>query len=313
MFTWDIDPVFITWPVTIRYYGLILGSVLLIGFFLWRWQMRRGGHGDELIGQFVTYGVIGVLAGSRLGHCLFYDMERCFNPPINVIKVWQGGLSSHGATVGLALALILFARRKKLSVVEVCDRFSMCAAMGAILVRVANFINSEIVGRPTDGSWGVRFPRYDQGPIDQIPYRHPSQLYEVALGIVVFFVLFFVDRRYKEKRPLGLLSALFLITYFTGRFFVEFFKAYQTLNPRVPLTMGQWLSVPAVTIGGIWLYRTLKDPRPTAEVAASRGAGQERKTRGRSKSQKTSKRSKKSKRSKDSAKSKAKKKKKKAK
>lgn len=274
MFTWDVDPVLIDGPVTIRYYGLILGLVLLLGYFIWRWQMRRGGYGEELIGQFVTYGVLGVLVGSRLGHCIFYEPDRCFNPIFNVFKVWKGGLSSHGATIGLVLALVLFARRKKLRIAEVCDRFSMCAAVGAILVRVANFINSEIVGRPTGGSWGVKFPRYDRGlPLAQVPARHPSQLYEVALGLVVLAVLYFVDRHYKEKRPLGMLSALFLITYFIGRFFVEFFKAHQTLEPSAALTMGQWLSIPAVGAGAYWLYTVWKSPRPTEEVTKGNARG----------------------------------------
>lgn len=231
--------------------------------------MLRGGHDEETIGQFVIYGVLGVLVGSRLGHCFFYDMERCFNPVTNVFKVWQGGLSSHGATIGLSLGLILYAYRKSLHVAEVTDRFSMCAAIGAILVRIANFINSEIVGRPTGGSWGVRFPRHDRVPLSEVPLRHPSQLYEVGLGILVLVVLFVLDRHFKEKRRRGLLSAVFLITYFSGRFFVEFFKAHQTLNPNAFLTMGQWLSIPGVAIGGYWLFRVLHDPAPRTDEAGS--------------------------------------------
>lgn len=293
MFTWDVDPVLYDGFVTIRYYGLILGLVLVLGFFVWRWQMRRGGHDEELIGQFVIYGVLGVLVGSRLGHCIFYDMERCFNPPINVIKVWHGGLSSHGATIGLALALVIFARRKKLPVAEVTDRFSMCAAIGAILVRAANFVNSEIVGRKTDGSWGVRFPRYDRVPLDQVPLRHPSQLYEVGLGLVVLAILFFVDRHFKERRRRGLLSALFLIFYFIGRFIVEFFKEYQTLRPNELLTMGQWLSVPGVAIGAYWLYRVLHDPAPrTLEAYASSASSGGKASKGGMSSSSSTKRSK---------------------
>lgn len=277
MFTWDVDPVLYDGVLTIRYYGLILGLVLVLGFVVWRWQMRRGGHDEEIIGQFVVYGVLGVLVGSRLGHCIFYDFDRCFNPITNVFKVWQGGLASHGATIGLALALALFAWRKGVHVAETTDRFSMCAAIGAILVRVANFINSEIVGAETGGNWGVRFPRYDKVPLAEVPLRHPSQLYEVALGLIVLGVLFFTDRYYGEKRRRGLLSSLFLITYFSGRFIVEFFKERQALGGDAVLSMGQWLSIPGLAIGGYWLFRVLRDPAPrtidTRDARSSPSAG----------------------------------------
>ncbi len=283
MFTWDVDPVLYDGIITIRYYGLILGLVLVLGFVVWRWQMRRGGHDEEIIGQFVVYGVLGVLAGSRLGHCIFYDFDRCFNPVTNVFKVWEGGLASHGATIGLALALALFAWRKKLHVAETTDRFSMCAAIGAILVRVANFINSEIVGAETGGNWGVRFPRYDRVPLAEVPLRHPSQLYEVALGLIVLSVLFLTDRHYGEKRRRGLLSSLFLITYFCGRFVVEFFKERQVLATDSFLTMGQWLSLPGIAIGGYWLFRVLHDPAPrtidTRDSKVSSSAGKEKATK----------------------------------
>jgi phosphatidylglycerol:prolipoprotein diacylglycerol transferase len=253
--TWDPDPVLLHGPTPLRYYGLVFAVTTVAAFFLWRWQMRRAGHSDEVLAPFLAYGLVGVVVGARLAHCLFYDWERCVAQPWFVFAVWLGGLSSHGATAGLIAALVLYARRYRLPLSDAADRLSFGAALGATTVRLANFLNSEIVGRPTDGSWGVRFPRHDQGlPLDRVPLRHPSQLYEAALGLVLLGVLLLVDRRLGEKRPRGLLSALFLVLYFSGRFVLEYFKAYQTLDPgRWPLTMGQLLSLPPLALGLVWL------------------------------------------------------------
>lgn len=251
--TWDLDPVMFRGAVPLRYYGLIFALAVVGAFFLWRWQMRRGGHPDAVSAPALAYGLVAAIVGARLGHCLFYDLERCLASPLAVFQVWRGGLSSHGATFGLVLALILYARRYRLPLAEVTDRFSFGAALGATLVRLGNFANSEVVGRTTDGTWGVRFPRYDRLPLAQVPPRHPSQLYEATLGLAVLGLLLVVDRRLGEKRRRGLLSALFLTLYFAGRFVVEFYKEYQALDPQSPLTMGQILSLPPLLWGAIWL------------------------------------------------------------
>src|SRR5690606_14746608 len=148
-----------------------------------------------------------------------------------------GGLASHGAVVGLIVAMWLFTKRRGVPFLEGADRFAFSAALGATLVRLGNFFNSEIVGRKTDGDWGVRFPHFDG---DNAPLRHPSQVYEVVVGLFVMLCLYWVDRwAGKEKRPRGLLISVFFALYFAGRFTVEFFKEYQTLSPESsPLTMG---------------------------------------------------------------------------
>jgi prolipoprotein diacylglyceryltransferase len=145
---------------------------------------------------------------------------------------------------------------------EGADRFAFSAALGATLVRVGNFFNSEIVGRPTpDQSWGIRFPRYDRIPNG--PYRYPSQFYEVALGLLVLLVLYIVDKKAgKEERPRGLLISVFFAVYFTGRFFVEYYKAYQTLPTSTALTMGQFLSIPAALLGYYGIAWSLKKRLP---------------------------------------------------
>lgn len=258
MFTWDVDPVMLRGSVPLRYYGLIFALTMVGGFFLWRWQMRRAGHPEQVTAAALAYGLVAVIAGARLGHCLFYDFEHCFSPIYNVLLVWKGGLSSHGATIGLVVALLIFARRHRIPFSELMDRFSFCAALGAGTVRLGNFFNSEIVGRKTSGSWGIRFPRYDRLPIEQVPPRHPSQLYELGLGLAVLGILLLIDRRHGEQRRQGLLSSVFLSLYFAGRFVVEFFKEHQALDPSSTLTMGQYLSILPLGLGLVWLVVVLR-------------------------------------------------------
>jgi prolipoprotein diacylglyceryl transferase len=265
VFVWEWNPVILhLGSLQIRWYGVLYAFVFMGGFQLWRWQMLRGGHSEKQAERFLWLGVLGVLVGARLGHVFFYEPERYLAHPIEILYFWKGGLASHGATITLILVLIYFARREKMPILEVVDRFSMSAAWGATLVRIGNFTNSEIVGRVTDAKWGVKFPVYDYGMrylqlsqperqqvLETVPWRYPSQLVEVALGLFVLGTLYLVDRKLGEKRPLGLLSFLFFVLYFTGRFCVEFIKEYQEEfnTTHTGLTMGQYLSLPFIAIG----------------------------------------------------------------
>jgi phosphatidylglycerol---prolipoprotein diacylglyceryl transferase len=261
-FTWNIDPVAIhigSFPI--RYYSLIFVGVFLGGYALLNWQVRRGRGGEEVAGDFIVYGVLGVLVGSRLGHVLFYDLKKAVDDPLWVLEIWTGGLASHGAVLGLIFAMWLFTRRRRIPFLEGADRFSFSAALGATLVRIGNFFNSEIVGRKTDGTWGVRFPRFD-GQSDP-PLRHPSQLYEAALGIAILLLLLLADRMWgKEKRPRGALISLFFVLYFTGRFFVEFVKQHQVMPDSALLDMGQYLSIPGFLLGVYGLVWSFKKRQP---------------------------------------------------
>lgn len=244
----------------IRYYSLLFVGVFLGGYALLNWQVRRGGGSEEVAGDFIVYGVLGVLVGSRLGHVLFYDLDKAIKDPIWVLKIWTGGLASHGAVLGLIAAMFLFTRSRGVPFLEGADRFSFSAALGATLVRLGNFFNSEIVGRETDGTWGVRFLRFD-GP--NAPLRHPSQLYEVTLGLVVLGSLYVADRAMgREKRPRGALISLFFTIYFAGRFCVEYVKEYQTLERSSPFTMGQILSMPGFALGVVGLIYSFKKREP---------------------------------------------------
>lgn len=277
-FVWDIDPVLIHLgsSVGIRYYGVLFALVFVGGYFFFRWQILRAGGTEDDVAAILIPGALGTVIGARLGHVIFYEPGRVWSDPWWLFQVWKGGLASHGALIGLALALWYYARRRRQPLLECTDRFAFSAALGALLVRLGNFFNSEIVGRVTHGSWGVRFPRWDQVPAVQAPLRHPSQLYEAALALFTLGLLYIVDRRAGgEKRPRGLLSGLFLTVYFTGRFFLEFFKEYEAVPKDFPLTMGQMLSIPAAVAGMVLLWRTWKKPigtrwRPELSAVAGR-------------------------------------------
>ncbi len=260
----------------LRYYPMIFMVVFVGGRALMNWQITRGGGQRNEADLFIMYGVLGVILGARFGHVLFYNLDKALADPLWVLQIWRGGLASHGATIGLTLAMFLFCRRRGVSFIEGADRFVFSAALGATLVRLGNLLNSEIVGRPTGGDWGFYFVRADglDGPL-----RHPSQLYEICLGLTVMLALYVADRALgKEKRPRGAMISLFFLLYFSGRFAVEFFKAHHTLPDSWPLTMGQLLSLPGIMLGLGGLIVSLRrrvpvgwTPAADQDVTASSG------------------------------------------
>src|SRR5688572_1206763 len=248
----------------IRYYSLLFVFVFLGGHALLKWQIRRAGGPAEDANDFIIYGVLGVLVGARLGHVIFYDLDKALADPAWVLKIWTGGLASHGAVLGLTFAMWLFCKRRGMAFLEGADRFAFSAALGATLVRLGNLLNSEIVGKKTDGTWGFRFPRFDEG-VDPVPLRHPSQIYEVALGLTVLGSLYFIDRALgREKRPRGVLISSFFAIYFSGRFLIEFFKEFEGISPDSPLRMGQILSFPGMLLGFYGLYWSFKHRLPAS-------------------------------------------------
>ncbi len=262
-FTWDVDPVLLEVGfLQIRYYGLFFLVVFLGGYGLFRWQVLRAGGTEVDASDIFMPGILGVLIGARLGHVLFYEWQRFLSDPLWLFQIWRGGLASHGATIGLLVAVYFYAKQHRQSYVECMDRFALSAGLGATMVRLGNFFNSEIMGKVTDQTWGVRFPRFDVEVVragELAPLRHPTQLYEFALGLFVMFTLWLADRLLGgEKRPRGALIALFFAVYFTGRFLVEFFKEHQALDPSSPLTMGQFLSLPLAVAGVLAFIYSLK-------------------------------------------------------
>jgi prolipoprotein diacylglyceryl transferase len=273
---WDLDPIVFTLPVLnlpVRYYGIIFGLVLLGGFFLFRRQIVRGRGSEDEAFDFVLPGALGVVLGARLGHVFFYNFDYFLRNPWWLFRIWEGGLASHGAALGLIAALFYHSRRFKRPFWDTCDRFSFSAALGAALIRLANFFNSEIVGRVTDGPFGVRFPRFDQLPPELTPARYPSQLVEFSLGLSVLAALFWLDKKLgREKRPVGALSAAFLVLYFSGRFLVEFIKERHGLVDDFLLSRGQLLSLPGIILGLALIVHSIKKGQKNDQPVKSAAA-----------------------------------------
>lgn len=267
---WNVDPIMVTLgPISIRWYGIFFSSTFLLGYVLLSWQFSRARlpetRDDPLVlYRLVFFLVIGAFVGAYFGHRIFYQWDRFFKDPLSLISLKGGlrGLSSHGAAIGILTAAFLFHLQSTMRYVEILDRLSFSVAAAAILVRLGNLMNSEIVGRKTHIPWAFCFPRYDGALIP----RHPSQIYEAFIGLAVLVSLLTVDRKAGgEKRPLGLMSSVFLLIYFPLRFLVEFFKEYHILPPESPLTMGQYLSMPFMAVGVCLLVWSLRNRLPAGK------------------------------------------------
>ncbi len=259
---WNVDPVlFKLGPLQVRYYGVCFAVALLGGYLLWRWQILRSGRSEAVAERVLLPSVLAVVAGARLGHIFFYEPEIIAQNPLRAFYVWEGGLASHGAAIALVATLWWYSRREKIAMEEVSDRFAFSIAWAAAWVRIGNLFNSEIVGRVTTRDYGIKFPRFDGVALENVPYRIPTQIYEAVMGFAVMGLLLWADRALGgEKRPRGMMIALCLILYFSGRFTVEFFKAQQGFvnDSNSSLTMGQYLSLPFVAAGIVWLWSSLR-------------------------------------------------------
>ncbi len=273
---WSPDPILFDFgKLQIRYYGLFFATGIFIGYLFWQKNMQRRGHSEELAETYVVWGFLAIIIGARLGHCLFYEPQFYFQNPIEILKVWKGGLASHGAFIAIIISLILFHRVKKVPLFDVMDSISMAAAISAISIRLGNFMNSEIVGRVTDVPWGIKFPLYEKyveimtKEPQILQPRHPSQLYEAGMGLIILIALYLINRIYKEKcPPSGMLVGALFSLYFTGRFIVEYFKEYQAFSPDMPFTMGQLLSVPFALAGyTVFFLAVFRKPQAPEEMA----------------------------------------------
>ncbi|MDR2423019.1 MAG: prolipoprotein diacylglyceryl transferase [Deltaproteobacteria bacterium] len=252
--TWDLDPVFFRLPVVdlpVRYYGVIFSLNFLLGLGLFVWQIKRSGAPISEAFDMVWPGFLGLIVGARLGHVFFYNFDYFLKDPLWLFRVWEGGLASHGAALGLTAAIAWQARTHKRPFWDVFDRLAFSGALGAALIRLGNFFNSEIVGKPTKAAFGIRFPRYDWSlPPDLVPARYPTQLMEFGAGLLVLGALLLIDRAAGgEKRPRGLISAAFLILYFSARFVLEFFKERHGPHDDLWLSRGQILSLGPLAVG----------------------------------------------------------------
>ena len=249
---WNVSPeIMKLGPFSLRWYGLLFALAFVFGYLILNkiYNLEKKSQAD--LEQLSIYVILGTVIGARLGHCLFYDPAYYLSHPIEIIKVWEGGLASHGAAIGILIAIYLVSQKQKdKSMLWILDRLVIVVALGGALIRLGNLFNSEIIGRPADVPWAFIFAR-----VDDIP-RHPSQLYESIFYLITFAVLYFTYLRTNKKTLPGYLFGLAIVMIFGFRFIVEFLKENQSpFEKGMILDMGQILSIPFIIAGLIFMFR----------------------------------------------------------
>ena len=250
MFINNIDPVaFQIFSLEIRWYSLAYIFGIIFGWLYCKKILANDKKLLALFDDLITYIIIGIIVGGRLGYILFYNLEYYLKNIFEIFMIWSGGMSFHGGLVGVIVAVTIFSKKHKIDSFIFLDLISLAAPIGIFLGRIANFINSELYGRETNLAWSVKFIT-----IDNIP-RHASQIYEAIFeGFILFILLnFFYKKKYLHKP--GLISSIFLIYYSIFRFFLEFFREP---DPQLgflffQLTLGQIISV-TFLIFGVYLF-----------------------------------------------------------
>jgi phosphatidylglycerol:prolipoprotein diacylglycerol transferase len=280
----NFDPVLLQLgPLAIRWYALAYIAGILLG---WRyavvlvsnaklWPGTRPAAAPAQIDDMILWITLGIIVGGRLGSILFYSTATLWTNPVEILKIWNGGMSFHGGLIGVALALIVFARRHKLALLSLADVVAACEPIGQFFGRIANFINGELWGRPTDLPWGVvfcnaRIERVLGGCPAGLAARHPSQLYEAALeGLVLFLILAAVVWFRKWLARPGAVTGLFLVFYGLFRISLENVREPDIGMPAFPLglTMGMILSIPMVLAGLFLIWRAFRRGAPAAVPA----------------------------------------------
>ncbi|MCZ6764822.1 MAG: prolipoprotein diacylglyceryl transferase [Alphaproteobacteria bacterium] len=261
----SIDPIaFQIGPFAVRWYALAYIAGLIAGWVYILWLLRRAPKvmTREQVGDFLTWAILGVILGGRLGYIIFYHPDYYVFHVQEIFYVWEGGMSFHGGFLGLTGAVILYCRKKQLSFWSVADLIAAAVPIGLFLGRLANFVNGELYGRTTNLPWGMVFPTGGPAP------RHPSQLYEAGLeGLALFILLFIAIRFFNARAHPGLTAGLFLTGYGAARMFVELFREPDAHLGFLfgSITMGQLLSLPLV-LAGIW-FMTSSRRRPLTVVS----------------------------------------------
>jgi prolipoprotein diacylglyceryl transferase len=254
---WNVDPVIfsITDTFPLRYYGLFFISGILLANYVATRIYRNENVPTENLEKLFIYIVVGIVLGARLGHCLFYEPSYYFQNPLEILlpikKIGDSyqfigfqGLASHGGGIGALIAIAIYCKKYQTNFLWVLDRIAIVTPIVAVFIRLGNFMNSEIYGKPTNGNWGVVFQRDDLIP------RHPTQLYEAFSYLLIFGVLLFTYKKMHHKKSNGLIFGLLLVLVFSARFIIEFFKENQVdFENAMLLNMGQILSIPFIVIG----------------------------------------------------------------
>lgn len=264
---WNIRPeiFMITENFGIRWYSLLYGSAFFLGYQILYWEFQKEKKDTEGADQLLMYMFFAVLIGARLGHVIFYQPAYYSQHLLEIVQIWKGGLASHGAAIGITIALILYKRKHpEYTFLWIIDRVAIPTAIGGSFIRFGNFFNSEIVGNYTDGSWGVVFER-----LNETMPRVPVQLFEGFLYVFIFIVIFTIYIRSNYKPREGSLMAIFLFMMFAGRFFLEYWKVDENQLTMLGFTLnhGQWLSFPFIAISIFIYYLSRRSPKATEVVS----------------------------------------------
>jgi len=278
--TWNPSPEMFTipgidWPV--RWYGLMWALAFIASFYFMNIVFKKEGRTDKDLDTLTLYIIVGTILGARLGHCLFYGpwwdeftptgiliQEGYLSHPLNMLKVYEGGLASHGGAIGIITAMILYCRKTKESWLWLFDRLVIVVPLAGMCIRIGNLINSEIIGRVTDVPWAFIFVQEDNQP------RHPAQLYEAIFCLFLFLFMFWLWKNKRNKFGPGFMFGLLCVVLWIERFVDEFFKENQVaFEDSMALNMGQWLSIPFIVIGVIFIvYSFKKEPNSYKRMAA---------------------------------------------
>ena len=266
--TWNADPVLFDGFITLRWYSLAFMVGFLVGYEIVARIFKHEGAPERWLGILLMWVVAGTIIGARLGHVFFYEWDVYSQDPIKILYVWQGGLASHGGTIGIILAVLLFSLiTTRRSPLWTFDRLVIPIALVGGLIRLGNLMNSEIFGHATTLPWGFKFVRSAEWhQLYEGLACHPTQIYEALCYFALFALLMWLYwKKNAECRP-GLIFGIFLIGIFTPRFFIEFIKNDQVaFESTMTLNMGQWLSLPFIALGIFFVVRALM--RPKVEIA----------------------------------------------
>lgn len=250
--TWNVNPEIVhLGTLSVRWYGLLFALGFFLGYLIMAKFFRKENVPIKELDRLTTYMVIGTIIGARFGHCLFYEPAYYLNHPLEILKIWEGGLASHGAALGIMLAIYLFSRKSTRSFLWTIDRIVVVVALSGVLIRLGNLMNSEIFGKPSELAWAFVFIRDNNIP------RHPTQIYEALAYLLSFgYLLRHYYRCDGHPRP-GFLFGMFLILIFTARFFIEFLKEPQvSFENQYILNLGQSLSIPFILLGTYLVWRS---------------------------------------------------------
>lgn len=258
---WNVDPeAFSILGRDIRWYGICWAIGVALTTLVIQRMYKHENLPEKWFDSLFLYVIIGLIVGARLGHCLFYDPASYLSHPIEILKIWEGGLASHGGAIGMTIAVIVYSMRiTHRSIIWTLDRLVVGVAIGAAFIRIGNLMNSEIYGGPTTLPWGFEFVRdrmwhvaIAQGGSGEMPC-HPTQIYEALIYLAIFGIGMYLFYKTNAKEKQGLILGLSLIGIFLSRFLIEFIKNVQEdFEKDMILNMGQWLSLPFI-IWGIWL------------------------------------------------------------